>query len=132
VGFLWRHQRLELEKAAKTRGVSYAIIDGTTKDRERIAAVESFQRGDTRVIFAHPQSGGHGLTLTAGTTTIWASPTYNSEHYIQFGARINRAGQEKETETILVTGHDTIDDRVYDKLGGKLDSMQLLLELLGE
>ena len=132
VGFLWRHQREELEKAAQKRGFKYAVIDGTVNDRERTEAVEAFQRGDLRAIFAHPQSAGHGLTLTAGTTTIWASPTYNSEHFKQFNARINRAGQDKETETILVTGRNTIDEQVYDRLGGKLDSMQLLLDLLGD
>jgi len=132
VAFLWRHQREELEKAAKKRGFTYAIIDGEAKDQERIEAVRAFQRGEIRVIFAHPQSAGHGLTLTAGTTTIWSSPTYNAEHFKQFNARINRRGQEEKTETILVCGRNTIDEQVYDKLGGKLDSMQLLLDLLGD
>lgn len=132
VGFLWRHQREELVKAAEKRGVKYAVIDGTVGDRERREAVNDFQNHRIKVIFAHPQSAGHGLTLTAGTTTIWASPTYNSEHYKQFNARINRAGQDKRTETILLCGRDTIDEKVYDRLGGKLDSMQILLDLLGD
>lgn len=132
VAFLWRHQREELEKAAKARGFKYAVIDGSVKDRERTEAVAAFQRGDLRCLFAHPQSAGHGLTLTAGTTTIWTSPTYNSEHFTQFNARINRAGQEKKTETILVCATDTIDEKVYDKLDGKLNSMQILLDLLGD
>lgn len=132
VGFLWRHQREELVKAAEKRGIKYAVIDGTVGDRERREAVNDFQNHRIKVIFAHPQSAGHGLTLTAGTTTIWASPTYNSEHYKQFNARINRAGQDQRTETILLCGRDTIDEKVYDKLGGKLDSMQILLDLLGD
>ncbi len=132
VGFLWRHQREELEKAAKKRGFEYAVIDGTVKDAERTQAVKDFQNEKLRVIFAHPQSAGHGLTLTAGTTTIWCSPTYNSEHFKQFNARINRAGQDRRTETILVCARNTIDEAVYDRLDDKLDSMQLLLDLLGE
>jgi SNF2 family DNA or RNA helicase len=132
VGFLWRHQREELVKAAEARKLTYAVIDGSVKDAERTKAVADFQKGNVRVIFAHPQSAGHGLTLTAGTTTIWASPTYNSEHFTQFNARINRAGQDKKTETILVCGRDTIDELVYERLDGKLDSMQLLLDLLGD
>jgi SNF2 family DNA or RNA helicase len=132
VAFQWRHQREELEKAAKKRGFSFASIDGSVNDNARMEAVRNFQAGLIKVIFAHPQSAGHGLTLTAGTTTIWASPTYNSEHYTQFNARINRAGQTQTTETILLCAKDTVDEKVYDRLGGKLDSMQLLLDLLGD
>lgn len=132
VAFQWKHQRDELIKAAEQRGYKYAVIDGETKDKERTEIVKNFQAGLIRVIFAHPRSAGHGLTLTAGTTTIWASPTYNSEHWIQFNARINRAGQTEKTETIMICAEDTIDEKVYDRLDSKLSSMQLLLDLLGD
>jgi SNF2 family DNA or RNA helicase len=130
VAFNWRHQRHGLEEAAKKRKISYAVIDGTVNDRLRREAVERFQAGDIRCIFAHPQSAGHGLTLTRGTTTIWTSPTYNAEHYKQFNHRIYRSGQTRKTETIHITARDTIDEKVFDKLGSKLTSMQLLLDLL--
>jgi len=130
VAFNWRHQRAGLEAAAKKRGLSYAVIDGSVNDRLRREAVERFQSGELRAIFAHPQSAGHGLTLTAGTTTIWTSPTYNAEHYKQFNHRIYRSGQTKRTETIHIAARDTIDEKVFDKLGSKLTSMQLLLDLL--
>lgn len=130
VAFNWRHQRAGLEAAAKKRGIPYAVIDGTVSDRLRMEAVEQFQRGDIRVILAHPQSAGHGLTLTAGTTTIWTSPTYNAEHYKQFNHRIYRAGQTRKTETIHIKARDTIDEKVFAKLDSKLSSMQLLLDLI--
>jgi len=130
VAFNWRHQRAGLEEAAKKRNIPYAVIDGTVNDRLRREAVEQFQSGEIRVIFAHPQSAGHGLTLTKGTTTIWTSPTYNAEHYKQFNHRIYRAGQTRKTETIHITAQDTIDEKVFSKLGSKLSSMQLLLDLL--
>ena len=130
IAFNWRHQRVGLEAAAKKRGISYAVIDGTVNDAGRRDAVEGFQAGRYRCLFAHPQSAGHGLTLTQGTTTIWTSPTYNAEHYKQFNHRIYRSGQTKRTETIHIAARDTIDERVFAKLGDKLTSMQLLLDLL--
>ena len=130
VAFNWRHQRAGLEAEAKKRGISYAVIDGTVNDRRRMEAVEQFQDGQLRAIFAHPQSAGHGLTLTAGTTTIWTSPTYNAEHYKQFNHRIYRAGQKRKTETIHIRARDTLDEKVFAKLNSKLTSMQLLLDLL--
>jgi len=130
VAFNWRHQRHGLEEAAKKRKISYAVIDGTVNDRLRREAVENFQNGSIRCIFAHPQSAGHGLTLTRGTTTIWTSPTYNAEHYKQFNHRIYRSGQTRKTETIHIVARDSIDERVFNKLSDKLTSMQLLLDLL--
>ena len=130
IAFNWRHQRYGLEEAAKKRKITYAVIDGTVNDAKRREAVEKFQDGTIRCLFAHPQSAGHGLTLTRGTTTIWASPTYNAEHYKQFNHRIYRAGQTRKTETIHITARDTIDEKVFSRLGSKLTSMQLLLDLL--
>lgn len=130
VAFNWRHQRHGLEEAAKKRGIPYAVIDGTVNDANRRKAVEDFQSGAIRALFAHPASAGHGLTLTKGTTTIWTSPTYNAEHYKQFNHRIYRAGQKRKTETIHITARNTIDQRVFEKLNSKLTSMQLLLDLL--
>jgi len=130
VAFQWRHQRDQLVTLAEKRGVTYAIIDGTIDIDKRNHVVESFQKGKTKVIFAHPASAAHGLTLTKGTTTIWASPTYNAEHFTQFNRRIYRAGQTKRTETILITAKDTIDEKAYARLTHKCDSMQSLLELL--
>ena len=131
VGFLWQHQKEAIAHALKKRGISYRIIDGTvTKPEDRNTAVDEFQTGDLRVILAHPQSAGHGLTLTSGQTTIWASPTYNAEHFVQFNARVPRAGQTQKTETILVTARNSWEEQVYDKLNAKVVRQSDLLTLL--
>jgi SNF2 family DNA or RNA helicase len=81
-------------------------------------------------VFAHPQSAGHGLTLTKATTIIWASPTYNAEHYQQFNRRIYRAGQTQRTEIIRIAAENTWEEEVYDRLDGKLGRMEELLTVL--
>lgn len=131
VGFIWQHQKEAIAKALKARGISFKIIDGTvTKPEDRNAAVDEFQDGDLRVILAHPQSASHGLTLTSGQTTIWPSPTYNAEHFVQFNARVPRAGQTQKTETILVTARNSWEEQVYDKLNEKVVRQSDLLTLL--
>ena len=130
IAFMWQHQKDAIAKALKKRGLSYAIIDGNTAHNDRTQAVADFQAGKLRVILAHPQSAGHGLTLTQGRTIIWASPTYNVEHFAQFNARIYRAGQKQTTEFILVTASDTLEETVYQKLNDKSLRMTDLLHLL--
>ena len=97
-------------------------------DHPQIAT--EYQDGRYQVLFAHPQSAGHGLTLTRGTATIWASPTYNLEHYLQGLKRVHRIGQTEKTETIVIVAEDTIDERVWAALQAKSVNMtNLLLEL---
>lgn len=132
VGFNWRHELDSLKKAADKAGFSYGVINGDTPVNKRAEIVEQFQMGNLRVIFAHPQSAGHGLTMTAATTTIWCSPTYNAEHYAQFNARIYRNGQKKKTEFIRIAYRDTKEVEVYDKLDNKLTHMNELLSLLSD
>lgn len=130
--FLWKHQRDLLTEEARKRGVSYAVIDGTVPEKERTEIVRRYQQGMYKVLFAHPQSAAHGLTLTKGTTTIWASPTYNLEHFQQGNRRIYRAGQTQRTETIVVLADDTCEQKVYDSLMSKNTRMDTLLDLMKE
>lgn len=128
--FHWRHQREQLEEVLKKRKISYAVIDGSVSAAERDEAVRRLQNGELRVILAHPQSAGHGLTLTRATATIWCGPTYNAEHWLQANRRIYRAGQKRRTETITVVAHGTVESRVVERLDSKLDHVRLLSEVL--
>lgn len=128
--FNWKHQRDLLTDGAKKRGLRFGVIDGGTPVKEREVLVARYQMGDLNVIFAHPQSAAHGLTLTRGTATIWPSPTSNAEHFQQFNRRIYRAGQTQRTETICIAAADTREEQVYERLNGKLMKMDELNSLL--
>ena len=130
VAFMFTHQRDALIDEAKKRGLRYGLIDGSVPGNERSAVVDRFQAGHLDVIFAHPASAGHGLTLTRASAVIWASPTDNAEHWTQFNARIYRAGQTKRTEIIKVIARDTIEEKAFDNLTRKLTNQEALLEML--
>lgn len=130
VAFNWTHERDFLVAQAEKRGLKYGVIDGSTPANKRKDIVDRMQAGQLKVVFAHPQSAGHGLTLTTATTVIWASPTYNAEHYQQFNRRIYRAGQTKRTEVIHIAAENTWEPDVYKKLQGKLGRMENLLSIL--
>lgn len=131
VFFNWAHQRDELIKIAEKRGLSFALIDGTTTRKgEREQIVEAYEKGYYRILFGHPQSMGHGLTLVKGKATIWASPTPNLEHYLQGLKRIHRIGQTEKTETIMVVAENTIEQKVYENLIAKNVRSNALLEYL--
>jgi len=129
VAFNYRHEKEQLSTLAEKYGFTYAVIDGSVSRTRRQEIVTAFQNGELKVIFAHPKTASHGLTLTRGTTTIWASPTYDAELYQQFIKRIYRAGQKRKTETIRIAYANSKEVEVYQKLDGKILRMDDLLEL---
>ena len=132
VAFNWKHERDALVELANKEGISYEVIDGSVPAERRKDIVARYQAGHFKVLFCHPQSAGHGLTLTKANTIIWCSPTYNAEHYQQFNQRIYRAGQTQKTETILIQARGTWEPEVYKKLNTKLGRMENLLHILKE
>ena len=132
VFFNWQHQKEHLIAEFKRKGLTYTVIDGSTTDKQRKEAVDLFQQGFYRILLAHPQSAAHGLTLTKGTATIWASPTYNLEHWLQGNRRIYRAGQTQKTETIVVLAPGTVEDKVFKNLTDKNERQTNMLTFLQE
>ncbi len=132
VAFNWRHEKEGLLKLAKKRGITTEFIDGSVAPSDRADVVRRFQHGHTKMLLCQPQSASHGLTLTTARTTIWASPTYNAEHYLQMNKRIHRVGQTAKTETILITAEETAEEQVYEKLNGKVERMESLLHLMAD
>lgn len=129
--FFWKHQRDALVAEATKRKVKFAVIDGSTSDRAREEVVTGYQSGAYQVLFAHPKSAAHGLTLTKGTATIWPCPTYDLEVFKQGSKRQHRMGQTAKTETIVIVAKGTIEEKVYELMLGKDARMTNLLELFG-
>ncbi len=129
VFYLWQHQRDYLIKEAEKRKLKFCVYDSSASPAIRNQMIRDYQNGFYQVMFAHPQSAAHGLTLTRGTATIWASPTYNLEWFKQGNKRTYRNGQKSKTETIVILAPGTIDERVYEKMQAKDLRMTNLLDL---
>jgi len=132
VAFNWKHEKDHLTALADKMQIKYEVIDGDAAAHRRNETVERLQAGQLQVVFCHPQSAGHGLTMTKATTVIWASPTYNAEHYAQFNRRIYRAGQKHRTEVIHIAAKNTWEPDVYTRLNQKLNRMDDLLGILNQ
>jgi SNF2 family DNA or RNA helicase len=100
-------------------------------DDDNIAA---WNRGEIRMLLAHPQSGGIGINLqcNVGETaqTVWYDLPWSSENYIQANARIYRQGQEKPVIIHHLTVSNSIDEQVVKVLEGKINLQEALLDSL--
>lgn len=130
VFFNWFHQREEMCKLLSKRGVTFAMIDGTVSDRDRLRIVNDFQEGRYQTVLLHPKTGAHGLTLTRGEACIILSPFYEADLLKQAIHRIYRGTQDKVTNTILVQADKTVEALVYGRLDAKTNNMNDFLELV--
>ena len=100
-------------------------------DDDNIAA---WNRGEIRMLLAHPQSGGIGINLqcNAGETaqTVWFDLPWSSENYIQANARVYRQGQEVPVILHYLVMANTIDEQVVKVLEGKINLQEALLNAL--
>ena len=132
VMFLWRHQRDLLVEQAEKRGLNYAVLDGDANDRLRNEVEGAYQAGKYDVLIAHPATVAHGLTLTRGTTIVWASPTDNTEWFKQGNRRQARRGQTQKTRVITVIAEGTVDELAYENCINKGVREDIFLNLCEE
>ena len=84
--------------------------------------LERWNRGEIRVMCAHPASVAFGLNMQAGGHIIvWYSPTWNLEWYQQANARLVRQGQGKPVIIYHLVCKDTMDEAVMAALSSKED-----------
>lgn len=97
-------------------------------DPETIAR---WNRGDIRLLLAHPASAGHGLNLQqGGSLCVWFGLNWSLELYQQFNARLHRQGQTKPVRIVHLVAGGCIDERVLSALASKDATQRNLLEAL--
>ena len=86
--------------------------------------LDRWNRGEIRVMCAHPASVAFGLNMQAGGHIIvWYSPTWNLELYQQANARLLRQGQTKPVIIYHLVCKGTMDETVMAALQNK-DGLQ--------
>ena len=95
--------------------------------------IAAWNRGEIRVLLAHPASVGYGLNLQdGGHVIVWYGLTWSLELYQQANARLYRQGQEKPVIIHHLIAEDTVDEQVMRALKHKDTSQAALLAALKE
>jgi SNF2 family DNA or RNA helicase len=125
---IWAHYKYDIEiiveAIKKEYGPdSYVTYYGETPSEIRQNNIKLFQDENSKVRFliGTPQTGGYGITLTAGNVMIYYSNGYDLEKRTQSEARINRAGQKRKMTYIDIIAEDTVDEKIVDALRKKVD-----------
>lgn len=104
--------------------------DAVVLDRDA-ETISRWNRGDIKMLLAHPASAGHGLNLQqGGSLCVWFGLNWSLELYQQFNARLHRQGQTKPVRVVHIVAEGCIDERVLSVLSDKDAVQSKLLEAL--
>jgi len=127
----YRHdiQAIEREIAKVYGSSSVASYYGDTPGEERQEIVERFQTDDNfRFFVGQPRTGGYGLTLTAASTVIYYSNSYDLEVRLQSEDRAHRIGQNSNVTYIDLIANKTVDEKIVSALRKKINIATEVLE----
>lgn len=109
-----------LRTGLSRRGHRVVHIDGSTGERDRVRAVEEFQRNpDVRVFVGNLIAAGTGLTLTASANVIMLESAWTPAVNAQALMRVHRIGQDRNVRATFITLANSIDEFVNETVARK-------------
>jgi SNF2 family DNA or RNA helicase len=110
---------------------SVAAYYGETSSDEREQIVNDFQDPNSplRFFVGNPSTGGYGLTLTAASTVIYYSNSFDLEKRLQSEDRAHRIGQAKNVTYVDLIAPNTVDEKIVKALRDKIN---IATQVLGE
>ena len=104
---------------------------GATSDSDRKWLINNFQDPNSSVRFfvGNTQTGGYGITLTAASTVVYYSNSYDLEKRLQSEDRAHRIGQINKVTYIDILCKETVDEKIVKALRKKLNVAK---QVLGE
>jgi len=99
--------------ALDKREITYAYLDGSTKDRDRQTEVERFMAADGPPLFlCSLKAGGVGLTLTAADYVILYDPWWNPAVERQAIDRTHRIGQTRPVTAYRMVTVGSVEEKI--------------------
>lgn len=121
VAYNYKHDLEKLQKAFPK-----AVKLETAKQED------DWNKGEIKMLLAHPASAGHGLNLQyGGNVIIWYGLTWNLEYYQQFNKRLHRQGQKNTVRNIHLIAKGCLDEKVlFFALSNKAKTQKDLIDYL--
>lgn len=105
---------LDASRVCADAGYKVLPFYGAVSSRMREQRLMEFDESDGKVVFiAQISTGSLGITLTAASTAIFYSHTYDYAEFAQACDRLHRIGQKKPVMYYHLIAQDTVDEAVW-------------------
>src|SRR5574343_34955 len=103
-------------------------ITGATTARDRQAGIDSFQKGDNRVIICNLVAGGVGVTLTRAADVIFAEASWVPGEHEQAEDRAHRIGQTRGVLVHHLVVEGSLDAAILGSAAMKRKNIRTILD----
>lgn len=101
-----------LQRELTARKIPFYLLEGATKQEDRLRQVEQFNNDSTPVFLISLKAGGTGLNLTGADVVIHYDPWWNLSVQNQASDRAYRIGQKNNVQVFkLITKH-SIEEKI--------------------
>jgi SNF2 family DNA or RNA helicase len=100
-----------VEPHLRTAGLTFARLDGSTRDRGAVVAEFQSPSGPP-VMLLSLKAGGTGLNLTAADHVFLCDPWWNPAAEDQAADRAHRIGQDRPVMIYRLVATDTVEERI--------------------
>ena len=100
------------------------------------ATIKKWNAGKIPLLFAHPASAGHGISLQDGSNIIvFFAVDWNLENHLQIIERIGptrqmQSGYDRNVFIYRILARDTVDEMVLERLSTKREVQDILLDAM--
>lgn len=99
-----------VSKHLKAKGITHLIINGATKEKERL--IQDFQwRPDKKVLIVQPQTVSMAVDLSVADTLIWYSSDFNYVTFKQASDRIKLS--LANPQVFFLCGKNSVDEDIW-------------------
>lgn len=128
---LFIEEGIVIQRLLEKRKIEYSVINGRIQNKDE--QIESFLSGKSKVLVAHPKSGGEGLNLQVTNNMIFYSSGFmGATLREQAEGRIHRSGQSKTCFYFDIVMEDTVDRIMVDSLKNRTDYVRDILTYLSK
>lgn len=121
--------KLALQKAYGMDAVGTYYGDTDGDERQRVVTDFQDPNKPLRFFVGNPSTGGYGITLTAASTVIYYSNSFDLEKRLQSEDRAHRIGQTKNVTYIDLIAPGTVDEKIVKALRDKIN---IATQVMGE
>ena len=100
------------------------------------STIKKWNAGKIPLLFAHPASAGHGISLQDGSNIIvFFAVDWNLENHLQIIERIGptrqmQSGYDRNVFIYRILARDTVDEMVLERLSTKREVQDILLDAM--
>lgn len=119
----------KIRKAFNENKIEYFYIDGSLSSKQKDKVIDNFEKSKEVNVLICTDSLAYGKNLQFAQNMIFFNLAYNPGTLSQRSGRIIRRGQNNQVKIYVLIMKDTVEEKIYNRLGDRINNAENVLSL---